>query len=452
MTCGPQGRPSARSMPASWRHALADEGFRLFFPLAAIYAAVWPPLWVLALGFDLPLARTVPPSLWHAHEMLVGAFGAALIGFMTTAAPEWTDTEPLRGRRLWILAGLWGLGRAVGVLGWDGMGAVGAVADLAWLGSLLAYLLRLSILRGTDRLLAFAFWIAVLAACTAAARLAFVWGSIDLAVRAVHLIGFAFLGLLGIALARITVPVTNLVLDPTEATSPFRPHPGRLNLASGLVLIAMAGELAGLSPAVSGYLLIATGAAFMDRVAEAFVGRRALRSEILMLAGASALAGTGLILSGAARLGAGWSEIAGIHAAFMGGLGLGVYAILCIAGLLHTGRPLGVPRLARLGAICLVASVLLRLSPEFGILLPGPLHGLASLAWAAAFLLWLAAYGPFLTRLEPAADDARAARDLPADVRRQVAALPDAGSKRHDRWNSMPEKRTGTALRDKGIG
>lgn len=60
--------------------------------------------------------------------------------------------------------------------------------------------------------------------------------------------------------------VTNLILDPTETISPFRPHPGRLNLAPGLVALAIAGDLAGLSPAAGGYLPIAAGAAFMDRV------------------------------------------------------------------------------------------------------------------------------------------------------------------------------------------
>ena len=378
---------------------LLQEGFRLFFPLAAIYAAIWPLLWVLAFGFGLPLARTVPPSLWHAHEMLIGAFGAALIGFVTTAAPEWTDTRPLRGRPLLVLAGLWGIGRLVGVLGWDGIGAVGAIADLGWLLSLVAYLVYLSVLRRTDRLAAFAFWIAVLAGCIAATRYAFVSGDVVQAREFLQLAGLTFLGLLGIALSRITVPVTNLVLDPSEASSPFRPHPGRLHLAPGLVLIAMAGEFMNLSAAVSGYLLLAAGAAFMDRVAEAFVGRRALNAEIMMLACSSGLAGIGLMMAGAARLGAPWVGVTGLHVAFMGGLGLGIYAVFCIAGLLHTGRSLGVPMIARLGAVVLLASLGLRLAPDFGIVIPGPVYGAASLAWAAAFTMWLVSYGPFLIQL-----------------------------------------------------
>ena len=396
MTCAPAA-PVRRSVPASLSATLSDEGFRLFFPLAAVYAAIFPLLWVLALGFDLPLAHTVPPMIWHAHEMLVGAFGAALIGFLTTAVPEWTDTPPLRGWPLWGLAGLWSAGRVVGALGWDGLSAIGALADLAWMLVLFGYLLHLSIRRRADRLLAFLFWLGVLIACLVMARGAFLTADIDRAAMAVHLIGYAFLGLLGIALARITVPVTNLVLDPTETSSPFRPHPGRLNLAPGLVAVAIAGQFAGLSPSVTGYLLIAAGAAFMDRVAEAFIGREVARAEILMLAGSSALAGTGLMMAGASALGAPWAEVTGLHVALMGGLGLGVFAVFCIAGQLHTGRPLGLSLPVRMGALALTASVALRIFPDLGVSLPGPLHSAAALTWSGAFLIWTAAYWPAVT-------------------------------------------------------
>ncbi|MFV0493435.1 MAG: NnrS family protein, partial [Pseudorhodobacter sp.] len=391
---------AGRDLPQTTLGVLGDEGFRLFFPLSAVYAAVFPLIWVLALGFDLPLARTVPSSLWHAHEMLIGAFGAALIGFLTTAAPEWTDTKPLRGRLLWLFAGLWGIGRFVGALGWDAMSALGALADLAWMAALLAYLLHLSIRRGTDRLLAFALWLVLLIGCTATARLAFLTGDTGRATLFIHLTGFVFLGLLGLALARITVQVTNLVLDPTELTSPFRPHPGRSNLAPGLVLAAIAGQVVGLSPGVAGYLILAAGAAFMDRVAEAFIGRETFRAEIMMLAGSAVLAGAGLMMTGAALLGAPWSEVAGLHLTFMGGLGLGVYTVFCIAGLLHTNRPLGLPRLVRFGVACLVLSAVLRIAPDFGIFIPGPLHVLASLGWALGFLIWLWAFWPYLSTTE----------------------------------------------------
>ncbi|MFP7674836.1 NnrS family protein [Marivita sp. S0852] len=389
-----------QTLPSHWLGALGHEGYRLFFPLGAVYAALWPLLWVLVLGFNLPLAHTVPPSLWHAHEMLIGAFGAGLIGFLTIAVPEWTDTAPPRGRVLWTLAALWGVGRMVGLLGWDGLGLIGALADLAWMLALLGFVLHLSWQKRTDRLLAFALWLGLLIACTVVARWSFAMGDLALATKALHLLGLAYLGLLGLALARISVPITNLVLDPSEETSPYRPHPGRLHLASGLVLVAMAGEVAGLSAAVTGYLCLAAGAAFMDRVAEGFIGREMLRSEILMLTGSAFLAGLGLILMGTARLGASWSEMAGVHVALMGGLGLSLYAVYSMAGLLHTHHPLCIPRRVRAGALLLVLSVVLRVGQEFGLDLPGPLHALAALTWAAAFGVWLYVYWPMFTKVE----------------------------------------------------
>ncbi|PVB62354.1 NnrS family protein [Labrenzia sp. 011] len=417
MSCGPACQSCDRPIPTGLWSVLADEGFRLFFTLGAVYAALSPFLWVLAFGLDLPFATTVPPQLWHGHEMLVGAFGAALIGFLTTAAPEWTDTSPIRGRGLWLLAALWLAGRAGGLTGWDGPGTAGAVADLAWMSVLLVYLLKLSWRQRTDRLLAFALWLAILIACTLSVRIGFWNGHVEFAARALHLVGLAYLGLLGLALSRISVPVTNHILDPSEATSPFRPHPGRLNLAPGLVFVAMAGDIAGLSPGVSGFLLMAAGAAFVDRVAEAFIGRAAFQSEILMLAGSSAFAGTGLMLAGAARLGAPWAEVTGLHLAFLGGLGLGVYSVYCIAGKLHSGQALGQSRWVRLGALCLCLSAFLRVAPDFGLDLPGPYHGIAVSLWSMSFCLWLVSFWPYLSRMEagpPDSSPAGSTRDAKA--------------------------------------
>ncbi len=378
---------------------LGDDGFRLFFPLSALHAALWPCLWIVVHGFDLPLSRTVPPGIWHAHEMLTGAFGAALIGFVTTAVPEWTDTARLRGRALYGLAALWATGRVVGLLGADALSLLGAVADLLWLTVLTVYVAACAVRRRTTRPVGFVFWLVCLAAADTAVWVGIVTGDVDLMQTAVHLVGFAFLGLLGLSLARITVPITNQVLDPTEASTPFRPHPGRLHLAPGLVAVAMIGELFGLSEAASGFLLIAAGAAFLDRVAEVFVGREAFRAELLALAGSSALAGTGLLLAGAARLGAPFPVSAGLHIAFMGGLGLGVLAVFAIAGLKHAGRPLGLSRLTKGSFLLLVAAVALRALPDLGVMPPppGPPYALASVVWAAAFVIWVVAYWPLLS-------------------------------------------------------
>ncbi len=382
------------------RDVLADEGFRLFFPLSAVHAAVWPLLWVVAFGFSLPLAHAIPPGLWHAHEMIIGTFGAALIGFITTSIPEWTDTERLRGRTLLVLAGLWGTARVIGLLGFEALGIVGAVADLLWLGALVLYIAKVSVEKRTTRLKGFLFWVTCLLIAEAVTRYAFldIEARMALATQATHLAGFIFIGLLGIALARITVPVTNLVLDPTEETSPFRPHPGRMNLAPGLVAVLVIADAAGLSAPTTGYLLIAAGAAFMDRVAEAFIGRESARAEILVLAGSSAFAGLGLMLIGGSRLGLPISELPGLHMALMGGLGLGVLAVFAIAGLRHTGQALVFVRRTRIAMLLLVAAMALRVGPEIWPteVLAAPPYTLVAVLWAGAFLLWLRVYWPFI--------------------------------------------------------
>ncbi|HEX6960622.1 MAG TPA: NnrS family protein [Lacipirellula sp.] len=391
---------SSPVLPTATLEVLSDEGFRLFFPLAAIHAALWPFLWIVVFGFDLPLAQSIPPGLWHVHEMVIGAFGAALIGFLTTAVPEWTDTERLRGRVLLALAGLWGTARIIGLIGLELANAIAGACDLLWLGFLLAYLVRVSLEKKTTRLVAFMFWLSCLFLAEAVTRYAMldIDSTWELARRAAHLAGIVFLGILGIALARIVPPVTNLVLDPTQETTPFRPHPGRVNLAPGLVGLLIAAEAGGLSQPTTGYLFIAAGAAFMDRVAEAFIGRQIVRAEILSLAGSSGFAGIGLMLIGAARLGLPVSEVAGFHIALMGGLGLGVLAVFSIAGLRHTGQALGLVRRTRIALMLLVLAMLLRVVPEIWAtaLLPAPPYALVALLWAAAFLLWLTGYWPFL--------------------------------------------------------
>lgn len=376
---------------------LSDEGFRLFFPLAALHAAIWPFLWVAVQRYELIGAARIVPAVWHMQEMIFGTFGAALIGFLTTAIPEWTDTRPLRGRALWLLAGMWGVARLVGLIGWDAIALVAAAADLGWILLLIGYAAKISWEKRTDRLLAFIGWLGAFALSGAIVRGWMIAGDSYQAMQAAKAAGLVLLGMLGIALARITVPVTNLVLDPSEETSPFRPHPGRLNLAPGLVAVVLAGQAAGFSDAVTGWLLIAAGAGFMDRVAEGFVGREALRAEIAGLWLPSALSGAGLIWLGAGLLGAPVAAAGGWHLALMGGLGLSVLAVMSIAGLFHSGHSLPLPPAARLAFAALLGSVGLRLAPELGMLDPFPAHLGASLVWAAAFGLWLRGYWPRLS-------------------------------------------------------
>jgi uncharacterized protein involved in response to NO len=383
---------------------LTLEALRLFFPLAALHAALWPLLWVLVHGYTLPGAPVVPAPLWHGKEMIYGAFGAALIGFVLSAMPEWTNTARLSGRTLWALAGAWLLARAVGLWGAEPLMALAATLDALLYGGLAAYASWLAWRRPVARLWAFAGWLWAFAAVAVALRIAFFAGDVALASAALHAAVLVFLALLALSLARIVPAVLNLVLDPSQTSTPFRPHPGRRNLATGMVAAALAAQLLGLSPAVQAFLLIGAGAAFLDRVGDAFIGRRFFRPEVLVLAGAAALAGVGLILMGLGRLGSGAAALAGLHVTVMGGLGLAVIGVLAVAGRLHTGQSVQLSPSAVAAALLLVAATALRAAPALG-LDAALAHAASALLWAASFLVWLGGYLPHL------ADPARRAHD-----------------------------------------
>ncbi len=115
---------------------LLKMGFRPFFFLAGLHAALMLTLWVLALSGHLLLPSELGAVGWHAHEMLYGFVGAAVAGFLLTAVPKWTGTEPLAGEALMLLVAFWLAGRTVA---WVSGGAIlQGTQVLFWLGLLVA--------------------------------------------------------------------------------------------------------------------------------------------------------------------------------------------------------------------------------------------------------------------------------------------------------------------------
>jgi uncharacterized protein involved in response to NO len=90
-------------------HPLWGLGFRPFYLLAALFAALAVPLWI-AQYFGWIAMRHVD-LLWHMHEMVFGFAVAAIIGFLFTAMRNWTGLWTPRGGHLAALALLWIAGR-----------------------------------------------------------------------------------------------------------------------------------------------------------------------------------------------------------------------------------------------------------------------------------------------------------------------------------------------------
>jgi uncharacterized protein involved in response to NO len=108
--------------------ALWRLGFRPFYLLASIFAALSVPLWALQYAGWLPRPYLADP-LWHAHEMLFGFAIAVVTGFLFTAVRNWTGRATPAGASLMAIAALWLAGR---VLVLTPFGALSAAVNTAF--------------------------------------------------------------------------------------------------------------------------------------------------------------------------------------------------------------------------------------------------------------------------------------------------------------------------------
>jgi uncharacterized protein involved in response to NO len=111
------------------RTALLNLGFRPFYLLAALFAAVAVPAWVADLaGHGLP-SGYLEGLAWHQHEMVFGFVLAVITGFLLTAGRSWTGLPTPTGLPLALLAAHWIAAR---VLVLTGPGWLGALVDGAF--------------------------------------------------------------------------------------------------------------------------------------------------------------------------------------------------------------------------------------------------------------------------------------------------------------------------------
>ncbi len=381
------------------KYAVLSEALRLLFPMAALNAALFVPVWILVGSYDLPFLRDVPASQWHAYEMIFGVFGMALTGFLATAVPEWTDTKRIADRELLLLASLWLPGRLTGLLGLETLSVVAAITDLLLFLLLACYLCRAFVMRKSWANASFAFWLLPLAASGTAVRYAWHMGEFSLSERLLEVSLCLLVVFFSLSASRIIVPVINRALDPSGDTVPYRPHPGRRHVAASLTAIYSVSIILWPNSEMPGWLALAAGAAFMDRMAEWFVGRKAFKTEVLALGLANAFAGVGFLVLGLARTSGLTAPSTGLHMIGAGGLGMATIAVFVIAGTLHTGRSLTrLPWHAHTAVYLMASAVIVRTAPELLALswAYSGYHGAAALLWSGAFCIWLYGFLPYL--------------------------------------------------------
>ncbi len=113
---------------AARRFALWELGFRPFYMLASVFAALSILLWTLQY-FGVPGKPYLSGAVWHAHEMLFGFVLAVVVGFLFTAGRNWSNQPTPTGATLAAFAALWLLAR---VLVLTPYGWAAAVANTAF--------------------------------------------------------------------------------------------------------------------------------------------------------------------------------------------------------------------------------------------------------------------------------------------------------------------------------
>lgn len=111
-------QPGHDRLPSPEWGAFLELGFRPLYLLGSFWAAVSVALWVFAPEL---LRAELAGVIWHAHEMLWAFVATIAVGFLLTAGSNWTGINPLRGKALGALAGLWLIARVAYL--WPGVAA-----------------------------------------------------------------------------------------------------------------------------------------------------------------------------------------------------------------------------------------------------------------------------------------------------------------------------------------
>jgi uncharacterized protein involved in response to NO len=382
------GRPAPYSGPA-----ILSYGFRPFFFLAGLFAALAVPAWIYMFYSGVEPGGTLSARDWHMHEMVFGYSGAVLAGFLFTAIPNWTGRMPRTGAPLAMLVALWILGRSA----MAGVGSPGPVAlmaaDLAFPLALLG-MVAVEIIAGRN-------WRNL--------KILLPLGVFLLANLVFHLENITGVGTgtgirlgLGVLVFLITLIGGRIVPSFTRNWLNKQAPGGVMPAAGGrfdglcLLLTAVALLLWSAVPGLywSGVALLAAALLNLLRLGR-WQGRRCTASPLLLMLHLSFLfIPAGLSALGLAVLFPDLTGMAmGIHLLGAGAIGGMTVAVMMRAAMGHTGRALVAGRVLVTAFVLVVLSALLRAVAPVN---SQAAMTLAAAAWGLGYLLFTLRLAPWL--------------------------------------------------------
>ena len=367
-------------------------GFRPFYLGAATFAMLAIPAWIAALLYGVPVGMSMPPLLWHAHDMLFGFAAAVIVGFLLTAGKAWTGLGTPRGPLLASLAGLWLAARVTAV---TGPYPVYAALDWLLLPCIAVILIRVLLRAGNKRNLLLGALLLLLASANACFHLAALgWLDID-PLRALHA-GLALIVMIECVMAGRVIPTfTMAALPGANLQVPVRWEQTTL----GATVLALAGWVFLPANPATAALLAAAGLMHAVRLWRWKPWRTRARPILWVLHAAYAWLPVGLLLLA-------WAQLeripasAGIHALAVGATGGLIIGMITRTARGHTGRPLQASRLEVAAYLLVAGAAVARvLMPLVAPSMVATWLALAALAWSAAFALYLWVFAPWLVSM-----------------------------------------------------
>lgn len=368
-------------------------GFRPFFLLAASFAVLLVPCWLLVRQGSLPWKSPLAPVHWHAHEMLFGYTSAVIAGFLLTATQNWTGRVTARGWGLMALAALWLAGRILSTIGGGLPLLLVAAIDVAFLPAL-AVCVAVPIVRTRNLRNAAMPMMLIVLACANGLLWAGALASDGLALLRAQRLALDLVALLILVIGGRVLPgfTANALPGAKVRTRNALDVAG---IASVLVLLALDG-IAPRSRAAA-YAALFAGVVNLGRL-WGWGGSRAFGLEILaVLHVGFACTALALGLRGIALQTNVLPESTATHLLTVGGIGSTTLGMMARVALGHTGRPLVLAPSIVVALYALAASALVRvLGPVLFASYYAALLWLSGALWTLAFALYLVHYTPIL--------------------------------------------------------
>ena len=372
-------------------------GFRPFFFGGAAWAVIALVLWLVALAGGTTLPTLFEPLAWHRHEMLFGFVGAVVAGFLLTAIPNWTGRLPIAGPPLAGLFSLWLIAR-LAVLFSAQVGALPAALLDVGFYLLVAALAAREVLASKNRNLPVVLLVLLFGSANAldhaAAAGLLTYG--DLGIRAAIALVVVMISLIG---GRIVPSFTRNWMAKQGIRDRLPTQPGRFDLAViGVTAGALAAWLAFPGSRLTGMALLAAGFAQAARLAR-WGGLRSIRDPLVFILHVGYFwLPAGLLLLGSSLVGAAVPRSAAIHALTAGAMATMILAVMTRATLGHTARELKASPQTTFLYVLITLGAVLRVTAPLGLIDYRIGMEFSAVAWAGAFLIFLAVYGPILFR------------------------------------------------------